>query len=62
VVSSSSRVTVGSVAAGDRYDELVGSFLDGKLKSNVPCVGISFDIERFFSIMEPKHVVSFFLC
>jgi histidyl-tRNA synthetase len=51
------RVTVGSVAAGGRYDKLVGSFLGGKGKSNVPCVGISFGIERLFSIMEAKHAV-----
>uniref|UniRef100_A0A914QTN6 Uncharacterized protein n=1 Tax=Panagrolaimus davidi TaxID=227884 RepID=A0A914QTN6_9BILA len=41
VVSSSDpddRVTVGSVAAGGRYDKLVGSFLGGKGKLNVPCV------------------------
>eukprot|EP00898_Chlorokybus_atmophyticus_P006253 jgi/Chlat1/6629/Chrsp482S06115 len=39
---------VGSIAAGGRYDTLVGMF-SGK---QVPCVGVSFGIERVFSIME----------
>uniref|UniRef100_A0A914EP07 histidine--tRNA ligase n=1 Tax=Acrobeloides nanus TaxID=290746 RepID=A0A914EP07_9BILA len=52
------HVTVGSVAAGGRYDKLVGMFLEsaGKKKADdVPCVGISFGIERLFSIMEMKE-------
>uniref|UniRef100_A0A7E4VLT9 histidine--tRNA ligase n=1 Tax=Panagrellus redivivus TaxID=6233 RepID=A0A7E4VLT9_PANRE len=48
------QVSVGSVAAGGRYDKLVGIFAGGKGKSNVPCVGVSFGIERLFSIMEAK--------
>ncbi|CAD5220858.1 unnamed protein product [Bursaphelenchus okinawaensis] len=49
--------SVGSVAAGGRYDTLVGMFSAsaGKKKTDVPCVGISFGIERLFSIMEMKH-------
>ncbi|WKY04021.1 hypothetical protein Q1695_005195 [Nippostrongylus brasiliensis] len=53
-------VGVGSVAAGGRYDELVGNFMapsgtKGKEKrQDVPCVGISFGIERLFAIMEAK--------
>ena len=39
---------VGSVAAGGRYDHLVGQF-SGK---EVPCVGVSIGVERVFSIME----------
>lgn len=49
-------VTLGSVAAGGRYDDLVGIFSKfgkGK-KSDVPCVGVSFGIERLFTIMEMK--------
>merc|ERR1712226_351257 len=45
-------VQVGSVAAGGRYDYLVGMF-DPK-KKNVPCVGVSIGIERLFTIMEAK--------
>lgn len=41
---------VGSIAAGGRYDGLVGMF-SGK---NVPAVGVSLGIERVFSIMEDQ--------
>ena len=44
---------VGSVAGGGRYDDLVGMF-DSKGRK-VPCVGISFGIERLFAIIEQKH-------
>lgn len=43
---------VGSVAAGGRYDNLVGMF--SQKKQSVPCVGVSFGIERLFSIMEMR--------
>lgn len=43
---------VGSVAAGGRYDELVGMF-DAKGRA-VPCVGLSIGIERIFSILEAR--------
>ena len=49
-------VQVGSVAAGGRYDYLVGMF-DPK-KRNVPCVGVSIGIERLFAIMEAKAKAS----
>lgn len=39
---------VGSIAAGGRYDKLVGMF-SGK---DVPAVGVSIGIERVFTIME----------
>uniref|UniRef100_A0A1A8L1P9 histidine--tRNA ligase n=1 Tax=Nothobranchius pienaari TaxID=704102 RepID=A0A1A8L1P9_9TELE len=45
-------VSVGSVAGGGRYDGLVGMF-DPKGRK-VPCVGVSFGIERIFTIMEQK--------
>jgi len=46
---------LGSVAAGGRYDKLVGMFMSGKGKNaDVPCVGVSFGIERLFTIMEMK--------
>lgn len=45
-------VSVGSIAGGGRYDNLVGMF-DTKDRK-VPCVGISIGIERIFSIMEAK--------
>ncbi|XP_076337562.1 histidine--tRNA ligase-like isoform X2 [Tachypleus tridentatus] len=43
-------VSVGSIAGGGRYDNLVGMF-DSKHR-NVPCVGVSIGVERIFSIME----------
>lgn len=41
---------VGSIAAGGRYDTLVGMF-SGK---DVPAVGVSIGIERIFAIMEAQ--------
>ena len=41
---------VGSIAAGGRYDGLVGLFA-GK---EVPCVGVSIGVERVFSILEDQ--------
>ncbi|KAI6213054.1 hypothetical protein M3Y94_00104000 [Aphelenchoides besseyi] len=49
---------IGSVAGGGRYDKLVGMFMEtsGKKKpASVPCVGISFGVERLFTIMELKR-------
>ena len=44
---------VGSIAAGGRYDTLVGMFSDSK--KQVPCVGASIGIERIFSILEKEQ-------
>lgn len=44
------EIGVGSVAAGGRYDQLVGMF-SGR---PIPCVGISFGIDRIISIMKAK--------
>jgi histidyl-tRNA synthetase len=50
-------VGIGSIAAGGRYDELVGMFAgaaSGKKASaaqQIPCVGISLGVERIFSIL-----------
>jgi len=44
--------TVGSVAGGGRYDELVGMF--APKGRSVPCVGVSLGIERLFAIMERR--------
>ncbi|ORZ18702.1 histidyl-tRNA synthetase [Absidia repens] len=64
---SSSIAGVGSIAAGGRYDELVGMFsgggsgindsnkktskMAGKKKKTIPCVGVSIGVERVFSIL-----------
>jgi len=45
--------TVGSIAGGGRYDNLVGMF-DAKGKQ-VPCVGVSIGVERVFAILEAKN-------
>ncbi|KAM5171374.1 histidine--tRNA ligase, cytoplasmic-like isoform 1-T1 [Mantella aurantiaca] len=50
--SQNQAIGIGSVAAGGRYDELVGLF-DAKGRQ-VPCVGISIGIERIFSLAEKK--------
>ncbi|KAI5479019.1 histidyl-trna synthetase [Pseudohyphozyma bogoriensis] len=44
-------VGVGSIAAGGRYDELVGMF---SASNKIPCVGISFGVERLFSLLLAK--------
>ncbi|XP_076993319.1 histidine--tRNA ligase, mitochondrial isoform X3 [Tamandua tetradactyla] len=45
-------MTMGSVAAGGRYDGLVGLF-DSK-GHKVPCVGLSIGVERIFAIVEQR--------
>jgi histidyl-tRNA synthetase len=42
---------VGSVAAGGRYDNLVERFLP---KAQMPCVGVSFGVDRIFSITKAR--------
>lgn len=42
--------SIGSIAAGGRYDNLIGVF-DAKGRS-VPCVGISIGVERIFAILQ----------
>ncbi|KAL1953793.1 hypothetical protein VTO42DRAFT_2254 [Malbranchea cinnamomea] len=49
--SNDPTVGVGSVAAGGRYDELVGMFSG---KAQIPCVGISFGVDRIFSITKAR--------
>ncbi|KAJ1962895.1 Cytoplasmic and mitochondrial histidine tRNA synthetase, partial [Dimargaris xerosporica] len=54
-----SQARLGSIAAGGRYDELVGMFAGsgrkGKGSNNIPCVGISVGVERVFSILMRKR-------
>lgn len=51
VEDASEYVGIGSIAAGGRYDNLVGMFSNGK---SIPCVGISFGVERIFSIIKAR--------
>ncbi|XP_058444126.1 histidine--tRNA ligase isoform X2 [Malaya genurostris] len=50
--SKDEEVSVGSVAGGGRYDNLVGMF--NPKRKQVPCVGVSIGVERIFSILEAK--------
>lgn len=45
--------TVGSIAGGGRYDNLVGMF-DPRGKQ-VPCVGVSIGVERVFAVLEARQ-------
>ena len=64
-----SQVGVGSIAAGGRYDALVGAFLvgaagvepcskEGKkaMAGGTPCVGVSIGMDRIFALVWPKWV------
>jgi histidyl-tRNA synthetase len=56
-----SQVGVGSIAAGGRYDNLVGMFTaaaaaEGKKAASQPCVGISIGLDRIFALVWPKWV------
>lgn len=55
VVLTDQDIECGSIAAGGRYDGLVGMLADTS-KWNVPCVGISLGIERIFTIIEEKMI------
>ncbi|KAG9077631.1 Cytoplasmic and mitochondrial histidine tRNA synthetase, partial [Ceratobasidium sp. 370] len=55
-----SQVGVGSIAAGGRYDELVGMFSAaaagaGGKGTQIPCVGVSVGVERVFSILMQRE-------
>lgn len=54
--SNKDDISVGSVAGGGRYDNLVGMF-DPKHKQ-VPCVGVSIGVERIFAVMEAKNAAA----
>ncbi|KIP04936.1 hypothetical protein PHLGIDRAFT_31128 [Phlebiopsis gigantea 11061_1 CR5-6] len=56
-----SKVGVGSVAAGGRYDNLVGMFTaaaagGGKKAAQLPCIGVSIGMDRIFAIVWPRWV------
>lgn len=52
--SNDDSIGVGSIAAGGRYDELVGMFSANAAKGRIPCVGISFGVDRIFSITKAR--------
>lgn len=54
-----SQVGVGSIAAGGRYDTLVGMFTaaaqaEGKKAPQMPCAGFSVGMDRIFALLWPK--------
>jgi len=54
-----SQVGVGSIAAGGRYDGLVGMFTsaasaEGKKSASLPCVGVSIGMDRVFALVWPR--------
>ena len=49
--SRSTEAQVGSIAAGGRYDNLVGTLGD----TQIPCVGVSFGIDRIFTILKARR-------
>ena len=64
-----SQVGIGSIAAGGRYDNLIGALLAGSvstdpnskeykeaLTDSVPCVGVSIGVDRIFALVWPKYL------
>ncbi|KAK7045641.1 Cytoplasmic and mitochondrial histidine tRNA synthetase [Paramarasmius palmivorus] len=60
-----SQVGVGSIAAGGRYDNLVGMFTSAAAsadsakkaaKAGTPCVGVSIGLDRIFALLYPKWI------
>lgn len=49
--NSSSESRIGSIAAGGRYDNLVGMYG----RRQIPCVGVSFGVDRIFTILKQRH-------
>lgn len=52
---------MGSIAAGGRYDGLVGMFsaaaaAEGKKAPGLPCIGVSIGLDRVFALIWPKWV------
>ena len=47
----SAETRVGSIAAGGRYDNLVGMYG----RKQIPWIGISFGVDRIFTILKARH-------
>ncbi|XP_049548310.1 histidine--tRNA ligase, cytoplasmic-like [Anopheles darlingi] len=52
VLRATDENSVGSLAGGGRYDNLVGTF--HRKDQQIPCVGVSIGFERIFSLLESK--------
>ncbi|CAK7224826.1 Cytoplasmic and mitochondrial histidine tRNA synthetase [Sporothrix curviconia] len=51
IPQNNGKTQVGSIAAGGRYDNLVGMYG----KRPVPCVGISFGVDRIFTLLDAQR-------
>ncbi|KAH9036588.1 hypothetical protein EDB85DRAFT_2206823 [Lactarius pseudohatsudake] len=56
-----SQVGIGLIAAGGRYNNLVGMFTaaassDSKKGAGLPCIGVSIGLDRIFALLWPKWV------
>lgn len=49
-ISNATMPPVGSIAAGGRYDNLVGMYG----RKQIPCVGISFGVDRIFTVLKAR--------
>ena len=54
--SSDPTIGIGSIAAGGRYDDLVGMF--SARSTQIPCVGISFGVDRIISVTKARMASS----
>lgn len=57
---ASAYVGIGSIAAGGRYDNLVNMFAEasGKKSTQIPCIGVSFGVERIFSLIKQRKLAA----
>ncbi|MEM7361733.1 MAG: histidine--tRNA ligase [Bacteroidota bacterium] len=51
-VKVAASADIGSVAAGGRYDELIGAIFG---KESLPCLGLSFGLERLYEVLLAKQ-------
>ncbi len=49
--SNNPQIGIGSIAAGGRYDNLVGMYG----KRQIPCVGVSFGVDRIFTLLKMRQ-------
>jgi len=47
-----------SIAAGGRYDHIIGSFLNSKTKDAYPAVGICFGLDVIYAVLQDHHTLA----
>lgn len=52
VLCDDTSIPIGTIAAGGRYDNLIGMF--NPMHKNIPAIGISIGMERIFTVLEDK--------